>query len=66
MQSEDCQKIMVDLEFQIDYQEKRLDLAMKNDMNLGESKRLLHEIRILKGRLSELKDQIPELDSTEP
>lgn len=59
MQTEDPQKIIVELEFQIDYQEKRLDIALKNDMNLGESKRLLHEIRLLKERLSKMKDQNP-------
>ncbi len=60
MTSESFQKEMDELEFQIDYQEKRLDLALKNDLNLGESKRLLHELRLLRQRLSRMKDQNPD------
>ena len=57
MQTDDSQKEITDLKFQIDDQEKKLDMAIKNDLLLGESKRLLHEIRLLRERLSKLKDQ---------
>lgn len=63
MQTEDSQKEITELEFQIDYQEKRLDIALKNDLKLAESKRLLHEIRILKDRLSKMKEPNPDVEN---
>ena len=54
MQTQDLQAEITALEFQIDYQEKRLDIALKNDLQFGESKKLFQEIKILKGRLNEL------------
>ena len=54
MLAPDLQKEIVTIEFQIDYQEKKLDTALKNDLQLAESKKLLHEIRILQRRLEEL------------
>ncbi len=37
--------------------EKALDIAMKNDRELLETKKLLHEIRLLRERLGELSKQ---------
>jgi hypothetical protein len=54
MQAPDLQKEIVAIEFQIDYQEKKLDSAINNDLQLAESKKLLHEIRILQQKLENL------------
>jgi VIT1/CCC1 family predicted Fe2+/Mn2+ transporter len=53
----ELQKEISSLEHQIDFQEKRLDIALKNDMQLGEAKKLVHELKMLKAKLSELNQQ---------
>jgi hypothetical protein len=53
----ELQKEIPSLEHQIDFQEKRLDIALKNDMQLGEAKKLVHELKMLKAKLSELNQQ---------
>jgi predicted nucleic acid-binding Zn-ribbon protein len=50
----DLQKEIASLENQIDFQEKKLDMVLKNDLQLKEAKKLLHEIKILKAKLTEL------------
>jgi len=57
MQISDLHAEIVSLEFQIEYKEKLLDAALKNDIKLGESKKLLHEIRLLRAKLLELNNQ---------
>jgi predicted nuclease with TOPRIM domain len=58
MQNPNLQAELETLEFQIDYKEKMLDTALKNDLKLGESKKLLHELKKLRERLAELNNQI--------
>jgi hypothetical protein len=57
MQVPKLQEEITALEFQIDYLEKRLDIALKSDLQLAESKKLLHEIRTLRTKLDQLAKQ---------
>lgn len=52
--SSDLQKEIGSLEYQIEYLETKLDLALKKDLQLKEAKKLLHELKILKAKLAEL------------
>jgi hypothetical protein len=57
MQPTDLQVEISTLEKQIMEQEKLLDLALKDDRELGHAKKIFHQIRLLRARLSELINQ---------
>ena len=54
MQSQDLQEQIASLQLQVLDHENRLDQAFSKNMKLKETKKIYHELRLLKEKLTEL------------
>jgi len=54
MQSQDLQEQIASLQLQVHDHENRLDQAFAKNLDLKETKKIYHELRLLKEKLSEI------------